>query len=92
MNELRQLADEWKQKNASDVLVLATAVDGKVSLLVGANKNANDHDVKAGQLIKQIAPSVGGGGGGRDDLAQAGGKKPDGISAALNMAKTILLG
>ncbi len=90
MNELRQLADQWKTKNASDVLVLATANDGKVSLLVGASKDAIANGVKAGDLIKQLAPIVGGGGGGRPDMAQAGGKKPEGIDAAMTEAKKLL--
>ncbi|WP_235804220.1 DHHA1 domain-containing protein, partial [Lacticaseibacillus sharpeae] len=90
MNELRQLADQWKTKGSSDVLVLATANDGKVSLLVGASKDAIASGVKAGNLIKQIAPLVGGGGGGRPDMAQAGGKRADGIPAALAEAKKLL--
>ncbi len=74
MNQLRQLADQWKQKNISDILVLANEQDGKVSLLVAMTKEANDAGLKAGDLIKAIAPKVGGGGGGRPDMAQAGGK------------------
>ncbi|MHC5216035.1 alanine--tRNA ligase [Enterococcus sp. LJL128] len=84
MNQLRQLADQWKQKELSDVLVLATAQGEKVSLLAAISKNANDKGLKAGDLIKVIAPKVGGGGGGRPDMAQAGGKNPAGISAALS--------
>ncbi|MTD38025.1 alanine--tRNA ligase [Erwinia sp. CPCC 100877] len=84
MNQLRQLADQWKQKELSDVLVLATAQDEKVSLLAAMSKTANDNGLKAGDLIKAIAPLVGGGGGGRPDMAQAGGKNPAGISDALN--------
>ncbi|MGX7243688.1 alanine--tRNA ligase [Enterococcus quebecensis] len=84
MNQLRQLADQWKQKELSDVLVLATAQDDKVSLLAAMTKTANEKGLKAGDLIKTIAPKVGGGGGGRPDMAQAGGKNPAGISDALN--------
>lgn len=83
MNQLRQLADQWKQKELSDVLVLATASDDKVSLLVAANPTAIAKGIKAGDLIKAIAPKVGGGGGGRPDMAQAGGKNPAGIPDAL---------
>ncbi|MHC9000730.1 alanine--tRNA ligase [Enterococcus bulliens] len=86
MNQLRQLADQWKQKSASDILVLANATDGKVNLLVAMNKAANDKGLKAGDLIKAIAPLVGGGGGGRPDMAQAGGKNPAGIKEALAQA------
>ncbi|KRM71544.1 alanine--tRNA ligase [Lacticaseibacillus brantae] len=90
MNELRQLGDDWKQKQASDVLVLATTVGEKVNLLVAASDNAIQAGIKAGDLIKQIAPLVGGGGGGRPDMAQAGGKKPEGIDAALKAAADFL--
>lgn len=83
MNQLRQLADQWKQKELSDVLVLATANDGKVNLLAAMTPQANEKGWKAGDLIKHIAPKVGGGGGGRPDMAQAGGKQPEGIDAAL---------
>ncbi|WP_071131576.1 alanine--tRNA ligase [Enterococcus timonensis] len=89
MNQLRQIADQWKQKQASDVLVLATSGE-KVNLLVAANEKANQHQIKAGDLIKNIAPLVGGGGGGRADLAQAGGKNPAGITAALIKAQEYL--
>ncbi|MDR0922029.1 MAG: alanine--tRNA ligase [Lactobacillales bacterium] len=90
MNQLRGLADQWKQKGASDVLVLANTVDGKVNLLVAMMKTANEKGLKAGDLIKAIAPLVSGGGGGRPDMAQAGGKNPAGIPAALNEVKNWL--
>lgn len=83
MNQLRQLADQWKQKELSDILVLATAQDEKVSLLAAMTKDMNGKGLKAGDLIKAIAPKVGGGGGGRPDMAQAGGKNPAGIADAL---------
>lgn len=83
MNQLRQLADQWKQKAVSEVLVLATANEDKVSLLVAASPEAIAKGVKAGDLIKAIAPKVGGGGGGRPDMAQAGGKNAAGIPEAL---------
>lgn len=90
MNQLRQLADQWKQKELSDILVLATEQGGKVNLLVAMTKAINDKGLKAGDLIKAIAPKVGGGGGGRPDMAQAGGKNPAGISDALATVKTWL--
>lgn len=87
MDQLRQLADKWKAENPSDVLVLALASDGKVNMLTAMNDKALDHGLKAGDLIKEIAPKVGGGGGGRPDMAQAGGKNPDGINDAFTAAK-----
>ena len=53
-------------------------------------KEMNEKGLKAGDLIKEIAPHVGGGGGGRPDMAQAGGKNPSGIPDALNEAKVWL--
>ncbi|MBS4769751.1 alanine--tRNA ligase [Carnobacteriaceae bacterium zg-ZUI240] len=90
MNDLRGLADTWKQGDYSDVMVLASAKDGKVSLLVAANTLANDKGIKAGDLIKQIAPLVAGGGGGRADMAQAGGKDASGIPNALVKVKELM--
>lgn len=87
MNQLRQLADQWKQKELSDVLVLGLVAEGKVNLLVAMSKAMNQRGLKAGDLIKAIAPKVGGGGGGRPDMAQAGGKNPEGMSDALAEVK-----
>lgn len=83
MNQLRQLADQWKQKALSDVLVLGTVQGEKVNLLAAMSPAANEKGLKAGDLIKAIAPKVGGGGGGRPDMAQAGGKNPAGLTDAL---------
>jgi len=83
MNQLRQLADQWKQKATSEVLVLATVANDKVNLLAAVSPEAIAKGLKAGDLIKAIAPKVGGGGGGRPDMAQAGGKNPAGIADAL---------
>lgn len=83
MNALRQLADQWKQKGSSDVFVAAAEKEGKVSLLAAVSKDKVAQGLKAGDLIREIAPLVGGGGGGRPDMAQAGGKNPAGIPAAL---------
>ena len=71
MNQLRQLADQWKQKALSDVLVLGTVQGEKVNLLAAMSPTANEKGLKAGDLIKAIAPKVGGGGGGRPDMALA---------------------
>ncbi|RPA59124.1 alanine--tRNA ligase [Aerococcus agrisoli] len=90
MDDLRKIADEWKQKASSDVLVLATSADEKANLLIAVSPKAIEAGVKAGDLIKQVAPKIGGGGGGRPDMAQAGGKNPAGIADALAFAKEII--
>ncbi|WP_407891960.1 alanine--tRNA ligase [Lacticaseibacillus sp. N501-2] len=90
MNELRQLADQWKTKDASDVLVLATEANDKANLLVAVSAAAIKQGVKAGNIIKAIAPKVQGGGGGRPDMAQAGGKNPAGIADALAEAVKVI--
>ncbi|GMA54472.1 hypothetical protein GCM10025857_58290 [Alicyclobacillus contaminans] len=92
MNQLRQLADQWKQQKVSDVLVLATENNGKANLLAAVTPDKVNEGIKAGDLIKAIAPKVGGGGGGRPDLAQAGGKKPEGIPQALEEVRHWLEG
>ena len=80
MDGLRNIADitVGKMEGAS-VAVLACVNDGKVSLVAKASKDAVKMGIHAGKIIKEVAPLVGGGGGGRPDMAQAGGKNPDGI-------------
>lgn len=90
MDALRATADNWKQTMPSDILVLAANLGEKVNLLVAASPDAIAKGAKAGDLIKAIAPAVGGGGGGRPDMAQAGGKNPAGISEAFAQAESWL--
>ena len=90
MNELRQLADTWRQKAASDVFVVATNEGEKANLLAAVSKDANEKGIKAGDIIKEIASHIQGGGGGRPDMAQAGGKNPAGIPAALKAVEEFL--
>ena len=90
MGQLRQLADSWRAKSLSDVLVLGTANDGKANLLVAVSDDKVKDGLRAGDLIKAIAPAINGGGGGRPNLAQAGGKKPEGIQDALKQAADYL--
>ena len=83
MNGLRDLGDQLKEKLGEGVVVLASAKDGKVSLLAMATQGAMDKGAHAGNLIKAAAAIVGGGGGGRPNMAQAGGKNPDKIPEAI---------
>ena len=88
MNGLRNLGDSLKEKMSCAVIVLASAqgVD-KVNLIVMADEDAVKKGAHAGNIIKAIAPIVGGGGGGRPNMAQAGGKNPSGIDDALAKVK-----
>lgn len=90
MNRLRDLGDQLKEKLECGVVVLASAADGKVNLVAMASEEAMKKGAHAGNLIKAIAGLVGGGGGGRPNMAQAGGKNPDGMDAALVKAKEVL--
>ncbi len=83
MNGLRDLGDQLKEKLGEGVVVLASAKDGKVSLLAMVTQGAMDKGAHAGNLIKAAAAIVGGGGGGRPNMAQAGGKKPEKIGEAI---------
>ncbi|EAM4783023.1 alanine--tRNA ligase [Salmonella enterica] len=79
---LRTMVDDLKNQLGSTVIVLATVVEGKVSLIAGVSKDATDR-VKAGELIGMVAQQVGGKGGGRPDMAQAGGTDAAALPAAL---------
>ncbi|MCM1236032.1 MAG: DHHA1 domain-containing protein, partial [Ruminococcus flavefaciens] len=91
MNGLRNLGDQMKEKIGSGVVVLASDQGGKVTLLAMATDDAISQGAHAGNLIREIASCVGGGGGGRPNMAQAGGKNPDGIETALAKAKEVML-
>ena len=90
MNGLRDLGDQMKTKIGEGVVVLISEADGKVNLVTMATDGAMAKGAHAGNLVKAIAPKVGGGGGGRPNMAQAGGKNPAGISDAIAEAKKVL--
>jgi alanyl-tRNA synthetase len=87
--DLRNLADTFRSKLKTGVVVLGTAMDGKVTLLTAVTKDLLDR-VQANTLIARIAPIVGGKGGGKPDLAQAGGKDADRLNEALAQAQVAL--
>ena len=92
MNGLRDLGDQLKGKIGEGVVLLASAHEGKVSLVAMVTDEAMKKGAHAGNLIKAVAAKVGGGGGGRPNMAQAGGKNPAGIPEALEAAKEALAG
>ena len=89
MNGLRDLGDQLKTNISDGIVVIASNIDGKVNLIAMATDAAVKSGAHAGNLIKEIAPIVGGGGGGRPNMAQAGGKNPAGIEEAIAKAKEV---
>ena len=83
------MADSLKRQLTSGVVVLASEAEGKVSLVVAVTKDLTGK-VQAGQVVKQIAPIVGGGGGGRPDFAEAGGKDPGKIADLLKESRVVV--
>ena len=90
MNGLRGLGDQLKDKLGEGVIVLASVADGRVNLMATATDGAQKQGAHAGNLIKAIAGLVGGGGGGRPGMAQAGGKNPAGVDAALEKCAEVV--
>jgi alanyl-tRNA synthetase len=86
---LRGLADSLKAKVKSGVVVIASTNDGRVQIVVAVTEDLTGR-VKAGQIVKEIAPIVGGGGGGRPDFAEAGGKQPENIDQMLAAAEGVI--
>ncbi len=88
---LRGAIDWFRQKTASSAVLLANHDGEKVTLIAGMTRDVVDRGVKAGDLIKEIAPLVGGRGGGRPDMAQGGGTDPTGVDRAVGRAREWLI-
>ncbi|HEX4348011.1 MAG TPA: alanine--tRNA ligase [Vicinamibacterales bacterium] len=86
---LRGLADTLKASIQTGVVVIASANDGKVQMIVAVTPDLTSR-IKAGQIVKEIAPIVGGAGGGRPDFAEAGGKSPEKIDEMLAAAEAVV--
>jgi alanyl-tRNA synthetase len=86
---LRNLADSLKAQIKSGVVVIASTSDGKVQVVVAVTPDLTQR-VKAGQVVKEIAPIVGGGGGGRPDFAEAGGKQPEKVDDMLAASEGVV--
>lgn len=84
--EIRQTMDDFKSKQQDAIIILASNLGDKVSLIATVPKEQTD-SIKAGDIIKNMAPIVGGKGGGRPDMAQGGGTQPENISEALRFIK-----
>ena len=87
---LRTLALDVRERLGNErgaVVALGGIVAGKPSLVVATNEAAREHSVKAGALVRAVGKHMGGGGGGRDDIAQGGGTKPEGLEAAIDVIR-----
>lgn len=82
---MRQLGDSARDRLQSGVIVLGAVVDGAPALLAMVTPDVVKRGVKAGDIIREIAPHIDGRGGGRPELAEAGGKKPEGLGEALGL-------
>jgi alanyl-tRNA synthetase len=89
--QMRTLVDQLRDKIGSGVVVLGSATNGNVALIVGVTKDLTSR-IQAGKVIGPVAQKVGGKGGGRPDLAEAGGKNPEALDAALGEAYGVVEG
>ena len=87
--QMRSLMDQLRDKLGSGVVVMGSASDGRVALLVGVTKDLTSR-LQAGKIIRPIAERVGGSGGGRPDMAEAGGKNPENLDSALREAYALV--
>ena len=86
---IRETMDDFKSKLQDTIIILVSNVNGKVSLIATVPKSLTDQ-VKAGDIIKEMAPVVGGKGGGRPDMAQGGGSEPENITESLRFIKNYI--
>ncbi|MGJ7921469.1 alanine--tRNA ligase [Neobacillus sp. LXY-4] len=87
MNNLRNMADDLKQKIGTGIILLGSVNEDKVNLIAGVTNDLIEKGFHAGKLIKEVATRCGGGGGGRPDMAQAGGKDPNKLDAAISFVE-----
>jgi alanyl-tRNA synthetase len=88
---MRDMADRMRQKYGSAVVAIGSTLGDKAAILVAVTSDLTGR-IKAGDIVKQIAPIMGGSGGGRPDLAQAGGRDPSKLAQALEAVSEIVGG
>ena len=86
-DQLREMADWYRDRFQSGVVVLGAVKDGKPVIVAAVTDDLIARGLKAGDLVREVAKVVGGGGGGRADLATAGGRNPELLSAALDAVR-----
>ncbi len=91
MDSLREMADIIKERTERVVVVLGAVNEGKVMLIAAATRDLVEEGINASELVKGISPLISGGGGGRPDMAQAGGKNPEGLPKALEEAENLVI-
>ena len=88
-SDLGELAEEVMSKMQSGIIALAVRLPGRAQIAIRVSPDYVQKGVSAGALIKEISPLIGGSGGGRPDMAQAGGKNPEGIELAFKRLKEL---
>jgi alanyl-tRNA synthetase len=90
MDSLRSMVDLLREHLKPGVILLGSAVNGRVNLVAAVTNDLTKRGLHAGKLVKEVAPIVGGGGGGRPEMAQAGGKEAARLQEALDKAYGII--
>lgn len=90
MEELRTIGDLLKDRMGSGIVLLGSALDGKVNFVATATPDIVKRGFHAGKVIKEVATIAGGGGGGRPDMAQAGGKLPEKLAESLSKGEACI--
>ena len=85
--ELRDFSDRIRQQEKADGAIVASTDNGHAYLVVNLDQALVERGLDASRLVRELGPHIGGGGGGRPTLAEAGGKNPDGVQAALDAAR-----
>jgi alanyl-tRNA synthetase len=90
VDEMRGLADDLRNKLGSGVVILGAVINNKPMLIAAATPDVVKQGVHAGNIVKVLAPIIGGGGGGRPNMAQAGGRNASKLDEALNAAPQVV--
>jgi alanyl-tRNA synthetase len=89
-SELRDLSDQLRQSRHADAVLLGSVDDGRAYLVVNIDASKVEQGADAVAIVKEAAKKIGGGGGGRPNLAEAGGKNPDGLAEAYEIGRSEL--
>jgi alanyl-tRNA synthetase len=87
-SELRDLSDEIRRSKGADAVLLGSVDDGRAYLVVNLDRSLVEQGADAVAIAREAAKKIGGGGGGRANLAEAGGKNPEGLAEAFEVGKT----